>query len=66
MKPKLYGLSALRQELRLIDTKLADPVDVYLVGGCAMSYLGLKSATKDADQARRTRLEEIPNSLRVT
>lgn len=44
-----YGLDALRAEMRLVDSKLLRPIDVFLIGGCAMSYARLKAATKDID-----------------
>lgn len=44
-----YGLDTLRSEMRLVDSKLERAIDVYLIGGCAMSYARLKAATKDID-----------------
>lgn len=44
-----HTLDVLRAELQLVDSKLKAPVEAYLIGGCAMSYLGLKDATKDLD-----------------
>jgi len=46
---ELYGLEAIRGEMQAVDAKLPGPVDVYLLGGCAMSYLRLKPSTKDLD-----------------
>lgn len=46
---EVYGLDVLRAEMQAVDAKLAQPIDVYLLGGCAMSYLRLKSSTKDLD-----------------
>lgn len=39
----------LHEEIALVDSKLARPVTVYLIGGGAMSFQGLKNATKDID-----------------
>lgn len=39
----------LHREITLIDSKLTQPVTVYLIGGGAMSFHGLKDATKDID-----------------
>lgn len=39
----------LQQEIALVDSKLKQPVTVYLIGGGSMSFQGLKDATKDID-----------------
>jgi len=39
----------LEQELAIIDVHLDAPVTAYLIGGGAMSFHGLKEATKDID-----------------
>lgn len=44
-----YALDDLRSEMRLVASKLGGPIDVYLIGGCAMSYARLKASTKDID-----------------
>lgn len=50
----MYGLTALRREMAQIGANLDRPVDAYLIGGCAMSFSGLKTATKDIDMVLRT------------
>lgn len=39
----------IKNELIQIDKLLKKTIDVYLIGGCAMSYYGIKDATKDID-----------------
>ena len=39
----------IKKELEHIDKRLKKTIDIYLVGGCAMSYYGIKDATKDID-----------------
>lgn len=39
----------IKNELLQIDKRLKKPIDIYLIGGCAMSYYGIKDATKDID-----------------
>lgn len=46
---ELYGLEVIRTEMARVDAALKAPLDVYLLGGCAMSYLKLKASTKDLD-----------------
>lgn len=46
---ELYGLEVIRTEMARVDAALKVPLDVYLLGGCAMSYLKLKASTKDLD-----------------
>ncbi len=48
-----YALDDLRTEMRLVDSKLSEPIDVYLIGGCTMSYARLKASTKDIDLVLR-------------
>ena len=36
-------------ELGNIGTRVKEPISIYLIGGCAMSFRGLKEATKDVD-----------------
>lgn len=38
-----------KNELLQIDAQLKKPIDIYLIGGSAMSYYGIKDATKDID-----------------
>jgi len=49
----VYGLERLREEMRRVDELLDEPVEAYLIGGCAMSYAGTKTATKDIDLVLR-------------
>ncbi len=44
-----HPMNVLHREIALVDAKLAKPVTVYLIGGGAMSFQGLKDATKDID-----------------
>lgn len=46
---EVYGLEVLRGEMQAVDAKLPTAINVYLLGGCAMSYLRLKPSTKDLD-----------------
>jgi len=39
----------IKNELIQIDKRLKKAIDIYLIGGCAMSYYGIKDATKDID-----------------
>jgi hypothetical protein len=39
----------IKNELVQIDKRLKKSIDIYLIGGCAMSYYGIKDATKDID-----------------
>jgi len=39
----------IKNELVQIDKRLTKSIDIYLIGGCAMSYYGIKDATKDID-----------------
>ena len=39
----------IKKELEQIDKHLKKTIDIYLIGGCAMSYYGIKDATKDID-----------------
>lgn len=52
-----YPLDRLREEVARADAQLTGPVDAYLIGGGAMSYAGLKGATKDIDLVLRTDAE---------
>ena len=36
-------------ELGNIGTRVKEPISIYLIGGCAMSFRGLKESTKDVD-----------------
>ncbi len=48
-----YTLDQLRSQMRLVDSHLRSPIDVFLIGGCAMSYARLKASTKDIDLVLR-------------
>ena len=39
----------IKNELVQIDKRLKKTINIYLIGGCAMSYYGIKDATKDVD-----------------
>jgi hypothetical protein len=39
----------IKNELIHINALLKKPIDIYLIGGCALSYYGMKDATKDID-----------------
>jgi hypothetical protein len=39
----------IKNELICIDKRLKKSIDIYLIGGCALSYYGIKDATKDID-----------------
>lgn len=43
------------KELEAIGVRVKKPVTIYLIGGCAMSFRGLKEATKDVDIVFRSR-----------
>lgn len=48
-KPRTYGIEALQEQIREVDASLSQPVTAFLIGGGAMSFAGLKAATKDID-----------------
>ncbi|MBE3139614.1 MAG: hypothetical protein IMZ53_03420, partial [Thermoplasmata archaeon] len=39
----------IKNEFMHIDKRLKKSIDIYLIGGCALSYYGVKDATKDID-----------------
>lgn len=45
----LQNWDFIKNELEQIDKHLKKTIDIYLIGGCAMSYYGIKDATKDID-----------------
>jgi uncharacterized nucleotidyltransferase DUF6036 len=50
MKPVAkFGLDVLRREFEAVAAHIRKPTTVYLIGGCAMSFARLKTATKDVD-----------------
>ncbi len=46
---KTQNWSYIKNELIQIDTLLKNEIEIYLIGGSAMSYYGYKDATKDVD-----------------
>jgi len=48
-EPKLYGKEKLLADLQAVGKKIPKEITVYLIGGCAMSFRGLKESTKDVD-----------------
>lgn len=48
-EPRRYGIEELQAQIREVDKALKQPVTAFLIGGGAMSFAGLKAATKDID-----------------
>jgi hypothetical protein len=48
-QPKMFGEADLTKALSDSGAKLSGKVSAYLVGGCAMTFMGRKVATKDID-----------------
>ncbi len=48
-QPKMFGEMDLRKALTDAGSKLARRIPAYLIGGCAMTFMGRKVATKDID-----------------
>jgi len=46
---KLFDSKYIDNELSEIGKRVKKPLRIYLIGGCAMSFRGLKEATKDVD-----------------
>ena len=46
---KMFGLADLENSLAVIGCHLGRPVTIFLIGGCAMTFLGTKLWTKDID-----------------
>lgn len=46
---KMFDKNYIDKELKRIDKNLNQRIDLYLIGGAAMSFTGLKDATKDID-----------------
>jgi hypothetical protein len=44
-----YSKDDIDEVLKGVGSKLAKPLDCYLIGGCAMTFYSLKPVTKDAD-----------------
>jgi hypothetical protein len=44
-----FDAKYIENELEEIGRRIKKPVDIYLIGGCAMSFRGLKETTKDVD-----------------
>ncbi|MFP4051233.1 MAG: DUF6036 family nucleotidyltransferase [Thermoplasmata archaeon] len=54
---KDFDRDYIEEELKNIDGKMEDEVNFYMLGGGAMSFRGLKAATKDVDGVVKTREE---------
>jgi len=46
---KMFGEGDLKKALAAVDAKLGRGIRAYLIGGCAMTFMGRKAATKDID-----------------
>ena len=59
-----------KEELELwltaLGSALDKPLDMYLIGGCAMSFRGIKDRTKDIDivMSHQTDLVEVVHALK--
>lgn len=54
MCPKLFDRQYLKKEFEKLNKVLAEPVNLYLIGGGSMSFQNYKAATKDIDVVIRT------------
>ncbi len=45
----MFDAKYIDTELEIIGSRIKRPLSVYLIGGCAMSFRGLKESTKDID-----------------
>ncbi len=46
---KQFDAEYINTQLEEIGKRIAKPIKIYLIGGCAMSFRGLKESTKDVD-----------------
>lgn len=53
----MFSRAELEQWIEQLALHLWEPCDVYLIGGCALSFKGLKLATKDIDLVVTTKRE---------
>lgn len=53
-----YSKQDIEEVLKAVGGKLAKPLGCYLIGGCAMTFYGLKPVTKDADALFEDELTE--------
>jgi pantothenate kinase len=60
---RFFDRSYLNQEFDKLTATIKQPITVYLIGGGAMAFYGLKAATKDVDIIL-TRKEDL-NSLQT-
>ncbi|MGA3061394.1 MAG: hypothetical protein ABSD92_13650 [Candidatus Bathyarchaeia archaeon] len=44
-----FDKNYLKQEFDKLNTKTSRTITLFLIGGCAMAFYGLKDATKDID-----------------
>lgn len=49
MQRKMFGRQALLDALQQIGNNLEKDIAIYLIGGCAMTFMGQKVSTKDID-----------------
>lgn len=50
-----FGVEYIGYELNKIGARLSKKIDIFLIGGCAMSFRGIKEATKDVDIVFRSK-----------
>src|SRR3989338_5325350 len=58
MSEKQYSKADIEAVLQAVGGQLAKPINAYLIGGCAMTFLNLKPSTKDADLLFEDELQE--------
>ncbi|MFA6530980.1 MAG: DUF6036 family nucleotidyltransferase [Candidatus Micrarchaeia archaeon] len=52
---KQFDASYIDEELQKIGTRVKKPLNIYLIGGCAMSFRKLKETTRDVDMVLRNK-----------
>jgi hypothetical protein len=45
----MFNKDELEETLMKVGEKISEPIRIYMIGGCALSFRGLKAATKDID-----------------
>lgn len=65
---KMFSREYIEKELRRISNKLDKEINAYLIGGCGMSFRGLKRVTKDMDIVffRPEELKAFSSLLKMT